>query len=574
MKLRKLFAVLIVFLMVIGLAKVIIRAAEVDVSNETELRNAVNSATEATVINLINDISLSGDFIIPVGKVITLRSATGGPYKLLGADNYDTITVDGILTIDGVIVTHPAGAYGGGILVGSGTASIPPGLNGTLYLESGSISGNYNFVGGGVYNNTGTFYMNGGSISDNRADIFGGGVVNASRAIFYLNGGTITNNSADETGGGVTTAGAFYMNGGSITHNTAAYDGGGVEASTSGYGSINITNGTIANNTASNRGGGIYTNGPTITMSGGVIENNQAVTGGGIYLKDAIVLGITYNAELNTSGTAIIRNNTATTTIPGFGGGGIHVNNNNYTRLNIGASTVFSGNTATSLSMPPYNIATIYPNIAATSQSASFHPLNNYDINYVEVTVTISYDANGGVGGRSFSGGARILNIADSTEANVSYAGYTLAGWNTVADGSGTPYTIGQTITLNSNLRLYAQWEQIPTATITYDANGGVGGQSFSGVMARTITIAGSTEADVSYAGRTLLGWNTTANGSGTNYAIGQTITLSTNLTLYAQWQVNTEGPATGDRFNPLIGTLLILSLLAIAITRKPKKTE
>ena len=182
MKLKKFFAVITAFVLVICLVHVVtIRAAEVNVSTQADLINAVNSATEPTIIKLTNDISLSTDLYIPSGKVITLRNdGSGGPYKLLGADNYDTITVDGVLTIDGIIVTHPAGAYGGGILVGSGVATIP-GANGTLFLESGEISGNYNFVGGGVYNNTGTFYMNGGEISNNKADIYGAGVFKGSR---------------------------------------------------------------------------------------------------------------------------------------------------------------------------------------------------------------------------------------------------------------------------------------------------------------------------------------------------------------------------------------------------------
>jgi outer membrane protein OmpA-like peptidoglycan-associated protein len=34
-----------------------------------------------------------------------------------------------------------------------------------------------------------------------------------------------------------------------------------------------------------------------------------------------------------------------------------------------------------------------------------------------------------------------------------------------------------------------------------------------------------------------LTSWNTAANGTGTSYAPGQSVTLSTSLTLYAQWK-------------------------------------
>lgn len=44
--------------------------------------------------------------------------------------------------------------------------------------------------------------------------------------------------------------------------------------------------------------------------------------------------------------------------------------------------------------------------------------------------------------------------------------GYYFTGWNTKADGSGTSYSIGQTVGLNSDLTLYAQWAN--TYTITF----------------------------------------------------------------------------------------------------------
>ncbi len=57
------------------------------VSNEMELRNAVNTAVEPTVIALDNDITLTKQLVIPVSKDITLTStSTSEFFKLIGVD--------------------------------------------------------------------------------------------------------------------------------------------------------------------------------------------------------------------------------------------------------------------------------------------------------------------------------------------------------------------------------------------------------------------------------------------------------------------------------------------------------
>jgi outer membrane protein OmpA-like peptidoglycan-associated protein len=49
------------------------------------------------------------------------------------------------------------------------------------------------------------------------------------------------------------------------------------------------------------------------------------------------------------------------------------------------------------------------------------------------------------------------------------------------------------------------------------------------------VTLPGS--SSLLKSGYTLTAWNTATNGSGTSYALGQSVTLSTSLTLYAQWK-------------------------------------
>ena len=88
---------------------------------------------------------------------------------------------------------------------------------------TGGIVGNYtNNVGGGVYMGTSTasLIMASGNISYNFADKGGGGV-HMGGANIIMKGGSITGNKAHGNGGGVFVNGVFTMEGGAITYNTA-----------------------------------------------------------------------------------------------------------------------------------------------------------------------------------------------------------------------------------------------------------------------------------------------------------------------------------------------------------------
>lgn len=72
--------------------------------------------------------------------------------------------------------------------------------------------------------------------------------------------------------------------------------------------------------------------------------------------------------------------------------------------------------------------------------------------------VTITFDANGG------SGTVKTINtyfgLANKIPSNtLTRTGYTFSHWNTKADGSGTSYATGSTITPLGNVTLYAQWK-------------------------------------------------------------------------------------------------------------------
>ncbi len=169
------------------------------------------------------------------------------------------------------------------------------------------------------------------------------------------------------------------------------------------------------------------------------------------------------------------------------------------------------------------------------------------DITYVPLTVTLTYDPQGGSGEPDDQTGDESSDVTLSATIPT-LPGYTFTGWNTEADGSGTDYAAEATYTLpNSGTdTLYAQW-QINTVGLTYDPQGGSGQpDDQSGDAASDVTVS-STEPTRD--GYTFTGWNTVANGTGTSYTGGSTYRLpnSGTDTLYAQWTpvASSETPGT-----------------------------
>ena len=224
---------------------------------------------------------------------------------------------------------------------------------------------------------------------------------------------------------------------------------------------------------------------------------------------------------------------------------------------------------------------------------------------------TVTFNANDGSGSPATSTQAINSGVATAITANAfTRTGYTFAGWNTLANGTGTNYTNQQSVTLSGNLTLYAKWTaNTYTVTYTYNsADGGtrpttdsftVGGSAitlptptrtgytFAGWYAEvglstlignagasysptgsvtiyakwtansntvtfksnyvggavdstqsivTAVATGLTSNAFTRAGYVFSGWNTLANGTGTNYTDGQSVTLTGALTLYAKW--------------------------------------
>ncbi|MDE2387230.1 MAG: InlB B-repeat-containing protein, partial [Actinomycetales bacterium] len=149
----------------------------------------------------------------------------------------------------------------------------------------------------------------------------------------------------------------------------------------------------------------------------------------------------------------------------------------------------------------------------------------------------VTFDGNGATAGSSpiFASSQAATITLPGNDGSYAKIGYVFGGWNTAANGTGTNYAAGSSYVLSSSATLYANWVQL--VSITYDANGATSGSapSFTPVVPGTVTLASNT-GSMTLAGYYFGGWNTAANGTGTNYAAGSSYILNSNATLYAIW--------------------------------------
>lgn len=115
--------------------------------------------------------------------------------------------------------------------------------------------------------------------------------------------------------------------------------------------------------------------------------------------------------------------------------------------------------------------------------------------------------------------------------------GYVLSTWNTEKNGKGKSYNPGDKVRIEGNLVLYAQWEKAKTSSLIYvcedcdndDLSESIKNTSDSFVIIDSITY-GKT-------GYTFKEWNSSKDGSGKGYKVGDTIIIQDkDIKLYAQW--------------------------------------
>ncbi len=177
----------------------------------------------------------------------------------------------------------------------------------------------------------------------------------------------------------------------------------------------------------------------------------------------------------------------------------------------------------------------------ATLQPGVITPLPQTDTVYIAVwdpARFISFNKNSGTGAMAKLPALETENYtATIPENGFTRDGYAFTGWNTRSNGRGTAYAPGDPVTLTANITLYAQWTS--AYTVFLDPNGAAG-EAVRQEIARGASAAIPVVPFTRYGG-VLTGWNTAADGSGTAYESGGTVTPSANLTLYAQWRADAQ---------------------------------
>lgn len=221
-----------------------------------------------------------------------------------------------------------------------------------------------------------------------------------------------------------------------------------------------------------------------------------------------------------------------------------------------GSQTGYVGASLTgSASRTGYTFAGWYTSASGGSRVYSI-PTNGttYYAHWTGNTYYVQFNGNGNTGGSTAKetftyGTAKALTANGFTKT-----GYTFYRWSRNADGSGTTYTNGQSVSnlaTSGTVNVYAQWTP-NNYTVIFNGNGALSGsmadQSFTYDTPQKLTANGFSKG-VAYR---FTGWNTLPDGTGTTYAdeaevSNLTETNGGNVVLYAQWELTYIAPAINN---------------------------
>lgn len=161
---------------------------------------------------------------------------------------------------------------------------------------------------------------------------------------------------------------------------------------------------------------------------------------------------------------------------------------------------------------------------------------------------TLIYDGNGSSGGQvppSTIGEPATPAFVALNTGNLTNVGLSFSGWNTESDGSGTTYSPGSKISMpNSGLTLYAVWKAVSKSNVTITfADIGADSGSLPGQITGNegdSLLMPTNSGNLARLGFRFAGWNTSPDGSGSQYDAGVTFMVPRqNLNLYPRWSSN-----------------------------------
>lgn len=517
------------------------------------------------------------------------------------ANDYSFTVPSGINNIDYLVVGGGGGGASGGggaggVLQATGY-SVTPGAAIVIEVGAGGAGGNGGGAPGGKIHGTKGSNSKFGSITA----LGGGGGSSLQAGSPYTNadGGSGGGSSYDctssacYTGYGPAGSGTAGQgnNGGYSTYNSYGAGGGGGGAGGAGFnttrlyvganGGVGVSSDITGSTTwyGGGGGGGVNNNNNRFVDSTGSLFVAAQTTGGGqggqggggrgssYGYTSATVLGANANATAGAANTGGGGGGTDPEDInAGAGGSGIvvvrWVSDTNLKTITFNSNTTspttvtqkVGDNLSTALRLNSFTksgwvfsgwttaadgTGTTYTDGASISTSSD---LTLYAKWLPGVTHTVTFDANSGTGTMANQVSGTTSNLSNNTFTRT---GYTFAGWNTSADGTGFAYINGASYSFSSDVTMYAQWDQIvATYKVTFYGNGADGGATATQVAstATALSLNGFTKTGYSF-----LGWNATYNAGSATYLDGQTYAFSADINLYAQWVAESSNTITYD---------------------------
>ena len=311
----------------------------------------------------------NGGTLVADTLTVTGNSATG----FLGSGG-GFFSTGGAMTINGGTISgNAANRAGAGVETAGGNttlnevmvmnndiATANPGNGGgvhaagdSLFVNGGTFSDNDATEGGAIWANS-VLIVDGATISDNTGD--GDDATNGGGGIYVEDGGeatisgtTIDGNDATGTsgsGGGLFVAdGATAdVSGGTISNNTANRAGAGIEVA---GGDLTLTDVEVSTNiipalsAAPGNGGGLHSGGGSVTVNGGVFDQNQATEGGGLWTSGSLTV------QRSDADSTVISGNIGRGNDAANGGGGVYAESGASVEL---LDALITGNAATGTS--------------------------------------------------------------------------------------------------------------------------------------------------------------------------------------------------------------------------------